>query len=66
MAFVAGGRDDCDCAQLSVLFVDCFMTASKVMTAVLPVPIARDCAVCGDVTCPDCAADACPHVEVDE
>ena len=53
-------------AQLSVLFVDCFMTASKVMTAVLPVPPARDCAVCGDVTCSDCTGDACPHVEVDE
>ena len=53
-------------AQLSVLFVDCLMMDSKVMTAVLPVPPARDCAVCGDATCSDCAADDCPHVEVDE
>ena len=28
--------------QLSVLFVDCFMMDSKVMTAVLPVPPAEE------------------------
>ena len=60
MGFVAGGRDDSD---YSALFVDCFMTASKVMTAVLPVPPARDCAVCGDVICSDCTGDACPYSE---
>ena len=53
-------------AQVFVLLVDCFMTASKVMTEVLPVPPARDCAVCGDVICVNCSATDCMYAEDDE
>ena len=33
------------------------------MTAVRPVVPARDCEVCGDVTCDDCPAVECPYSE---
>ena len=50
-------------AQVFVQFADSDVTAVKVMTAVLPVPPARDCEVCGDVTCADCPAVECPYSE---
>ena len=48
-------------AEVFVQFVDSAVTAVKMMTAVLPVPPARDCAVCGDVICVNCSAADCPH-----
>ncbi len=53
-------------AQVFVQFVDSDVMAVKVMTAVLPVPPARDCAVCRDVICVNCSAADCPHVEDEE
>ena len=53
-------------AEVFVQFVDSDVMAVKVMTAVLPVPPARDCAVCRDVICVNCSAVDCPHVEDEE
>ena len=50
-------------AQVFVRFVDSQVCPCKVMTAVRPVAPARDCEVCGDVTCSDCSADECPYSE---
>ena len=44
-------------AQVFVRFVDSDVSPSKLMTAVLPVPLARDCVV----TCGTCPAFECPH-----
>ena len=36
---------------------------AKVITHIRPVPPARDCEECGDVTCVKCPADNCPRRE---
>ena len=77
MAFIVGmremtatGQHSTTChvcnAQVFIWFVDSDASAVKVMTAVLPVPPARDCAVCRDVICVNCSAADCPHVENEE
>ena len=48
--------------QVFVQFVDS-VTGFKVITLIRPVPPARDCAVCGDVTCGTCEAADCPYAE---
>ena len=53
-------------AQVFVQFVDSDVSGSEVMTAVLPVPPARCCAVCGDVICVNCSATDCVYAEDDE
>ena len=50
-------------AKVFVQFADSDVTAVKVMTAVRPVEPARDCEVCGDVTCVQCPSDECPDLE---
>ena len=49
-------------AQVFVRFVDS-MTGFKVITLIRPVPPARDCEVCGDVTCGTCEVADCPYAE---
>ena len=46
-------------APVFVRFVDS-VTGFKVITLIRPVPPARDCEVCGDVTCGACSAAECP------
>ena len=46
-----------------VRFVDSSPDEFKVITSVRPVPPARDCEVCGDVTCVNCAAIECATAE---
>ena len=55
---------DLPCLQRPVFvwFVDS-VTGFKVITLIRPVPPARDCEVCGDVTCGTCEAADCPHGE---
>ena len=48
--------------QVFVQFVDS-VTGFKVITLIRSVPPARDCAVCGDVTCGTCEAADCPYAE---
>ena len=36
------------------------VTGFKVITLIRPVPPARDCDVCGNVTCGTCSAAECP------
>ena len=47
-------------AHVFVQFVDS-VTGFKLITLIRPVPPARDCVVCGDVTCGTCPAFECPH-----
>ena len=47
-------------AHVFVQFVDS-VTGFKLITLIRPVPPARDCEVCGDVTCGTCPAFECPH-----
>ena len=44
-----------------VRFVDSVVNDRKVLTTIRPVPPARDCEVCGDVTCVNCPTVECPH-----
>ena len=55
---------DLPCLQRPVFvwFVDS-VTGFKVITLIRPVPPARDCEVCGDVTCGTYEAADCPHGE---
>ena len=46
-----------------VRFVDSSPDEFKVMTSVRPVAPARDCEVCGDVTCGNCETAGCPYGE---
>ena len=52
-------------AEVFVQFVYSDVSGSKVMTAVLPVPPARYCAVCGDVICVNCSSTDCVYAKDD-
>ena len=53
-------------APVFVCVVDTVSVGTTVVSAVRPVPPARACEVCGDVTCVNCAATECPDAEDDE
>ena len=52
-------------APVMVRFIDqeSGLPPAKVVTYIRPVPPARDCEECGDVTCVNCSAADCPHRE---